>query len=356
MPKPAAALGDLAAHGGAVAIGSNNVFIGGKPAARQSDSVACSQHGTGIIATGSATVFINGRPAARMGDTTGCLFMGMGSLAIPPVLGVPAGAPPLTKSNDGQTNAEAEEKGKPTFFHIERTDTDEDHDGQRESFEGTGAFAHYSNRMDAPDRAEGKTGKERGAKITTDAVYFNVKSSGPTGPLEITNESREFGVAKVAVVLSGGDAGSKGAKPDNSTTIEGNFAHAKVSKDVVLGSDGRGRHGLLVNGELGAQVWSADVTQQNQKLISVAGYDIGLKTRKGFSALALGGAGGAWAYLGDNEQAFHLGFNEAIKAGLGEGVEMDLIITKTSKSHLPGLGMGSITGTILTGNVKVIIG
>lgn len=354
-PAPAAALGDLAAHGGTVAIGSNNVFIGGKPAARQGDSVACSLHGTGVVATGSATVFINGMPAARMGDITGCLLMGMGSLAIPPVLGAPAGAPPLTRSNDGQTNAEAEEDGKPTFFHIERTDTDEDHNGQADSYEATGAFAHYSNRMDGPDRAEGKTGKERGAKIILDGGYFNVKSSGPTGPLGITNESRELGVAKVVVVLSGGDAGSKGSNPDNSTTFEGNAGHAKIAHDAVLGSDGRGRHGLLLNGEAGVQAISGDVTQQGQ-LFSVAGYDVKYKIRKGLSGWSFGGALGGWAYLDDNEQKYHFGMNEAVKVGVGEGLEADITVERTSKEHLPGLGLGSITGTILSGNPKVIIG
>jgi uncharacterized Zn-binding protein involved in type VI secretion len=49
--------------------GSNNVMIGGIPAARVSDMAIC----TGppdTISQGSTTVFINGKPAARMGDMT----------------------------------------------------------------------------------------------------------------------------------------------------------------------------------------------------------------------------------------------------------------------------------------------
>ncbi len=59
-----------------IIIGSATVMIGGKPAARLTDTTkpcslpACVPGGPGIIAKGSESVTINGLPAARIGDTT----------------------------------------------------------------------------------------------------------------------------------------------------------------------------------------------------------------------------------------------------------------------------------------------
>jgi len=49
--------------------GSNNVLIGGLPAARVGDMATCSGPPDSIV-SGSATVLINGMPAARLGDST----------------------------------------------------------------------------------------------------------------------------------------------------------------------------------------------------------------------------------------------------------------------------------------------
>ena len=95
MAKPAAALGDVAAHGGAIATGSSNVLIGGRPAARVGDTVMCALHGPGVISLGSFTVLINGMPAARMGDITGCMTPSLAPVSVPlPVLGPPPIPPP----------------------------------------------------------------------------------------------------------------------------------------------------------------------------------------------------------------------------------------------------------------------
>ncbi|GEM_PF-1404189 len=96
MEQLAAALGDVAAHGGSIMSGSPNVRIGKRPAARVGDTLVCPQHGPGSISKGSFTVRINGMPAARTGDLTGCLAPG--SPAIDRVLGpaVPSQTPPAT--------------------------------------------------------------------------------------------------------------------------------------------------------------------------------------------------------------------------------------------------------------------
>ncbi|MBD1557002.1 phospholipase [Vibrio sp. S9_S30] len=85
MPA-AARLGDSCAGHGCfpatpIVAGSSDVFINGKPAARQGDTVllhACpcpnmphGIHGRSISA-GSSTVSINGKPASRVGDAIGC--------------------------------------------------------------------------------------------------------------------------------------------------------------------------------------------------------------------------------------------------------------------------------------------
>ncbi|WP_338589004.1 PAAR domain-containing protein [Shewanella khirikhana] len=85
MPK-AARLGDSCAGHGCfpatpIIVGSGDVSINGKPAARKGDAVllhACpcpnmphGVHGRSISA-GSSTVSINGKPAARVGDAIGC--------------------------------------------------------------------------------------------------------------------------------------------------------------------------------------------------------------------------------------------------------------------------------------------
>lgn len=57
--------------------GSPNVFVNGIAAGRVGDSYAshgCPAHAphSGVIASGSASVFINGRPAGRIGDPVSC--------------------------------------------------------------------------------------------------------------------------------------------------------------------------------------------------------------------------------------------------------------------------------------------
>lgn len=57
--------------------GSPNVFINGKPVAREGDPFAvhgCIVHAPhiGYVASGSSTVFVNDKPIARVGDPVTC--------------------------------------------------------------------------------------------------------------------------------------------------------------------------------------------------------------------------------------------------------------------------------------------
>lgn len=92
MSKPAARIGDLTLHGGALgspaSLGCVTVLIGGQPAARVGDMHICFMfngpvpHVGGAISTGSATVWIGGQPAARVGDT--CVCLGPPNTIMPP--------------------------------------------------------------------------------------------------------------------------------------------------------------------------------------------------------------------------------------------------------------------------------
>jgi len=81
MSKPAARMGDMTVHGGAVTVGCPTVLIGGQPAARVGDMHTCPMatpgtppipHVGGPISMGSATVLIANQPAARVGDMAVC--------------------------------------------------------------------------------------------------------------------------------------------------------------------------------------------------------------------------------------------------------------------------------------------
>ena len=82
MP-PAARVGDVTAHGGAiVGPGAPNVLIGGQPAALVGDMHTCPQvdpatlvpHvGGPILPPGMPTVLISGRPAAVLGGMCTCV-------------------------------------------------------------------------------------------------------------------------------------------------------------------------------------------------------------------------------------------------------------------------------------------
>jgi uncharacterized Zn-binding protein involved in type VI secretion len=76
----AARVGDLTAHGGVITSGSQDVIVGGKPAARVGDAHTCPMVEPGpvphvggpVLPAGSITVFINSRPAARVTDRCAC--------------------------------------------------------------------------------------------------------------------------------------------------------------------------------------------------------------------------------------------------------------------------------------------
>ena len=89
MASPAARVGDMTAHGGAITgPGCPTVLIGNMPAATVGDMHVCPAsngpvpHVGGPILMGSTTVLIGGKPAARVGDA--CTCVGPPSSILPP--------------------------------------------------------------------------------------------------------------------------------------------------------------------------------------------------------------------------------------------------------------------------------
>lgn len=74
MGSPAARLTDRTAHGGMIVLGKLNVWINWRPAARASDPHICPPgHYFGpILPPCAANVLIGGKPAARIGDKLAC--------------------------------------------------------------------------------------------------------------------------------------------------------------------------------------------------------------------------------------------------------------------------------------------
>lgn len=80
MGMPAARIGDMTAHGGAIVMGLPTVLIGGMPAARVTDMHVCPMvtvlvpHvGGPILPPGGITTLIGGLPAARITDMAVCV-------------------------------------------------------------------------------------------------------------------------------------------------------------------------------------------------------------------------------------------------------------------------------------------
>ena len=184
MSQPAAAFGDLAAHGGTVLMGSTNVLIGGRFAARVGDPVLCPLHGIGTIAKGSVTVLLNGMPAARLGDVTGCLIAGMPAVSVPtPVLGPPtakplAGARSLVPAQNGQMHEQTDKsKDGVTALHLEGRISDGNDNGHFDTIEGSLEGVRMRN---AGQVNVGQA--EVGGTHSLDALYANARAARMQNP------------------------------------------------------------------------------------------------------------------------------------------------------------------------------
>jgi uncharacterized Zn-binding protein involved in type VI secretion len=380
MSKPAAALGDTAAHGGTISLGSPNVLIGGKPAARVGDPVACGVHGTASIKMGSLTVFINGTPAARMGDITSCLMPGIVAVSVPVVLGpppvpAPKPAPPLewAGSLDPKKNGKTHEqndktRGGASVMHAEGRITDVNGDGLYDTMEG--GFEGVRMRNDAKRDYKGV---EFRATNSMDVLYANAKYSAPITPNgQSISGSAEAGMIKWGVGASTGLSGSDGRNPFASVGAEANVMHANAAGDLLVGDDGN-RVGLIARGEAGAEALKGDVSS----VVTVPlgfGKNIQFKHKTGIAGGAVGAGAGGWFYFDKKEKRLHcgamgklkllFGAEEEVDVSLGQEYQADPAPAPATKSpapvsdykNTPGMGTGGIAGTVLMGLPTVLIG
>jgi len=380
MGKPAAAIGDVAAHGGTVVTGSTNVLIGGRPAARVGDTVVCALHGPGVISMGSFTVLINGMPAARMGDITGCMAPSMAPVSVPaPVLG-PTPAPPIqwAGSLDPKKHGkfiEENDKSKDgvTAAHLEGRVTDVNNDGIYDTAEGAliGARMRNSGQVDVGS-------VEFGGTHNLDVLYATAKVSNLTNDYgQAVSGTAEAGMMKWGVGGTTGAAGSKGLNPAAGLGGEVNLMHAKAEGDLLVGSDGN-RVGLIGKGEAGAEALKGEVVGITTIPLPF-GANIQAVAKASAAAGTAGGGAGLWLYYDKKQGRLRGGIMGILKVLIGAGAEVEVSIGRPFQedsppppppnadtpapsplfggyNNTPGLGAAGLPGTVLLGNPTVLIG
>ena len=385
MGKPAAAIGDMAAHGGTILTGSTNVLIGGRPAARVGDTVLCAIHGPGVISMGSFTVLINGMPAARMGDITGCMVPGLAPVSVPlPVLGpppVPPGAKPIEGALSlapGNANMHAvndKSKDGVSAMHMEGSISDANSDGGLDSIEGSMEGVRMRN---AGQKNVGEV--ELGGTHSMDVLYASAKVSNLEAPPGQEGGSvsgmAEAGMLKWGVGGTVGAKDAKGLNPALGVTGEANMMHAKAEGDLLIGSD-QNRVGLVGKGEAGAEALKGEVgTVVTSPTFFGGNIQV---TGKASGALGTVGAGaGAWLYYDKKQGRMRGGIMGILKVLVGLGAEVEVSVGRAFKEdpepvpapppalsagslfggygNTPGLGAAGLPGTVLLGNLTVLIG
>lgn len=385
MGKPAAAVGDLAAHGGTIATGSTNVLIGGRPAARVGDTVICAIHGPGVVTMGSFSVLINGMPAVRLGDITGCMTPSLMPISVPlPVLGPPPvpqpakpieGALSMVPAEHGQLHEQNDKtKDGVSAMHMEGRITDGNGNGDYDTIEGGLEAVRMRN---AGQRDVGAV--EVGGTHSMDVLYANVKASakgGDDGEGGALSGTAEAGMLKWGAGGAVGAAGDKGLNPALGVGGEVNMLHAKAEGDLLIGSD-QNRIGLVGKGEAGAEALKGEASAVTTIPIGFGG-NIQI-TGKASGALGTVGAGaGAWLYYDKKQGRLRGGIMGILKVLVGLGAEVEVSIGRIFKedppptpappalpspnvafggySNTPGLGAAGLPGTVLLGNPTVLIG
>jgi uncharacterized Zn-binding protein involved in type VI secretion len=384
MSQPAAALGDLAAHGGTILTGSTNVLIGGRPAARVGDTVVCALHGTGVISKGSATVLINGMPAARLLDFTGCMVPGLAPMSVPaPTLGPPTapitakpieGARSFAPEFDHQMHEQTDKsKSGVTALHAEGRISDGNNNGHLDTIEGSFEGVRMRN---AGQKDIG--GAELGGTHSLDVLYGNARASympapngGEGGSVSGTAEA---GMMKWAAGGTVGAAGSKGLNPILGVTGEANMMHAKADGDLLIGSD-ENRVGLIGKGEAGAEAIKGEVAAVHTMPLPF-GANMQVVGKASGALATVGGGAGAWLYYDKKQGRLRGGIMGILKVLVGLGAEVEVSIGRPFQEdppaaptppasppaafggyfNTPGFGPAGLPGTILLGNPTVLIG
>ncbi len=327
MKKPAARVTDIAGHGGSIVKGAAKVLIGGLPAARLGDPLACpgfdgpKPHVLGNIISASGTVIIEGAFAARQGDSTGCGIAGVSGVGMPPTLG------PKGSYKTSRTLVPAGEGGV-GILDVEGYDNA---DGSAITIKGTGVRLAGSGKVDG--LAEGSAKSEVGSL----EVKMNKGKQAIGG-------SAQWSTVAVEGSVTG---------PNNSKILaKGSAGNAQFGLDLLAGKDGR-RTGVAIGGA--AQISLAEGQVELSDEIDLPfGYSIRRTKTLGASKGSLGAVASGGVYHDAADDRLHANFLFDIEALVGIKFGEDVSFGK--KSSTPGVGVPMTPGVIATGLPTVVIG
>ncbi|RZK24208.1 MAG: hypothetical protein EOO56_02245 [Hymenobacter sp.] len=346
MGQPAAAFGDPAAHGGFIIIGSPNVFISGRPAARKSDNIVCPLHGTSTITKGSATVFVNGLPAARMGDTTGCLVPGL-----PPVLHHSSLA-----SDKEQSVEEFEKNGGELSVYAEHKQSDANQDGVMDTNEYAAGLSRMKGVM-GPARV-GKA--DISGSIEYGAANISAKTTKiiATSSLFSMDDGVEFSGLKGSANLAVGEAGTEGRNAALKLGATGQVAHGEIKNKIYIGSDAK-KAGIMLDGGAAYEDFKGEMSgTRTDNIPFLTGYNIQRTAKLSGSAGSLGLTRAVLLMWNKEEHRLYMGMDLGIHVGFGlEGAfEVSVGQEYQKEATPPGFGPAGIPGIILLGQPRVLVG
>ncbi len=302
MCEQAARITDPCLHGGNVAMGSQNVLIGGLFAARKGDAHVCKIHPPGKIVSASKTVLINGVGAARRLDKIQC--------ATPPT---PAGGVGAIYDVNGNEQTK--------ILYAEGKVTD-DPDGKVTGMEGGVGLTHVEN--------SGQLDNGIGGGFKLDTMYARAKVTGDYGGSTLDAKAAGATAEGTVYVAPKGDK----YNPYESVTVQGNAFSAQAQGDALAGYDGQ-RIGVAAYGRAGASVLSGSVAEEHGIPIPFTNWSIDVKSKLSGSLGSVGIGGGGGAYWDLKESRFHLFglLRGEFLAGLG--LNLDISIGKKFQAPAP---------------------
>ena len=376
MGKPAArVIIDQAAHTGPIMMGSFNVIIGGKPAARKGDPITCSAHGQASIIEGSTSVLINGIPVARMGDKTSC-----GTPPTPPPAGPKAAEDDVTywspakdsNPKDGTVPSQYPDNLTVKPLYAYGGYKDKTKDGDYDQLVGGFAMLDMQAKGDYKpfDGKYGGAGVSAGMSVLkADGVLGAYGSNGVYGAEAnakgtVHSYNAEAHIGKENIAYAKGEAkadigyGELGADAEGywgGTEQRYGFNLSAVA-EAGLARGSVGASGDLMGIELGSSRGDETVKGADGKWVKKKGGKGGGNYIEG-KVGGIGGDIGIGGYLDTDDYAVNL--KAKLGAELGLGFELAFDITLTAKPWIElwdTLFPSVIEGTILTGCPTVLIG
>lgn len=355
MP-PAARVGDLTIHGGAIVSGEPTVLIGGRPAARKEDAHLCPMvdpgkpHVGGAITSSSATVLIGGKLAARVGDMCGCPSAGESGAGAPPVVG--PGKPPWRWSTDPQLRTIEEldklpRAKRPRGPHAQLELLDTNRDGDYDTMRYRAHVAHVTDE-DAYDVGP----FELHITTTFDGMY--AERTLHWSPQGIATDE-ETGVARVKQEMVLGPPGDPGRNPLIRRETEAKILALEASAEARDGDDGE-RDGFKYWFNLEAMLASAMEGVEIPVTVFIPwlfGKDMRLKVSVE-GDIGEGGGAGIGHEHDEQDNRDHYLFYWGL-GGLPVDLEVDFSVGATERDPAPVVNV-NWPNFIATGEPTVLIG